>query len=162
MEAGLIGNPYTGERCSLPVGDGITTPYQIGSAKQLTWFVDQIANATGSTKLDAELTVYIGLGEDAYVDSGDLPWMPIGYNLLRSVLKGTVRTCGGIFDGGEYVINRMYAKARDDIGLFSYTDESAIIKNVGVSPRSWAESTGPDNTPDNSVTAAIVATGYSK
>ncbi|EHI60717.1 hypothetical protein [Hungatella hathewayi] len=162
MEAGLIGNPYTGERYSLPAGDGVTTPYQIGSAEQLAWFANQITNATGSTKLDAELTAYIDLGGDAYVDSGDLPWIPIGYNLSGSVLKETIRTYGGIFDGGGYMIDRMYAKARGNIGLFSYAGEGAVIKNVGIGPRSWVESTGPDNTSDNSVTAAIVAMGYSK
>ena len=162
MEAGLIGSPYTGERYSLPEGDGVTTPYQIGSAEQLAWFADKITNGTGSTKLDVELTAYIDLGGDAYVDSGNLPWIPIGYNLSGNILKETIRTYGGIFDGGGYMIDRMYAKARGNVGLFSYAGEGAVIKNVGIGPRSWVESTGNDNTSDNSATAAIVAMGYSR
>ena len=161
MDAGLIGNPYTGERYSLPAGDGVTTPYQIGNAEQLAWFANEITNGTGSTKLNVELTAYIDLGGDEYVDSGNLLWIPISYNPAPDVTNQNIRPYGGIFDGGGHMIDRMEVRIKGYAGLFSAAGEGAVIKNLGIGPRSTVVSTGKDNA--NGVgTAAFVGYGYSR
>ena len=160
MEAGLIGNGYTGEKYSLPAGDGVTTPYQIGSAEQLAWFANKITNGTGSTKLNVELTAYIDLGGDEYVDSGNLLWVPIGYNPAPNIPIENLRTYGGTFDGGGYMIDRMEVRIKGYAGLFSMAGEGAVIKNLGVGPRSTVVSLGNDDT-YGSAAAAFVGFGYS-
>ena len=161
MKAGLIGNGYTGEKYSLPAGNGTTTPYQIGSAEQLAWFANEITNGTGSTKLNVELTAYIDLGGDEYVDSGNLLWIPISYNPAPDVTNQNIRPYGGIFDGGGHMIDRMEVRIKGYAGLFAAAGEGAVIKNLGIGPRSTVVSTGKDNT--NGVgTAAFVGYGYSR
>ena len=141
MDAGLIGNPYTGEKYSLPAGDGVTTPYQIGSAEQLAWFARKCSiYGTGNTApievdFDAVLTGYIDLGGDAYVDSGILRWVPIAS--YPQYYKGT-------FDGAGYMIDRMEVEEQGAAGLFGWTICGVVIKNLGIGPRSKVTSTGED------------------
>jgi|GEM_PF-2558783 len=111
-------NPFDG-------GDGESgSPYKISTAEQLAALAQLVngsaTNATWASKYykltaDIDLSTY-GTGEG---------WTPIGIDITNS-FKGQ-------FDGDNHTVSGLYINSTDDnIGLFGYVMNSAVVQNLGV------------------------------
>lgn len=93
--------------------------YLISNEAELVWFREQV-NA-GNPTLNARLTKDIQLTHQ---------WISIGYykNYNEKIHYN------GIFDGNGHMISGLKIENTNDkfVGLFSYTDKNAVVKNLGV------------------------------
>ena len=88
--------------------------YQVGTGAELAWFA---ANA-GGTSYNAVLTADISLG--------GFPWTPIAPVAEDKAWTGT-------FDGSGYYVTDLYIDSTgDNMALFGYVGDGALIQNLGI------------------------------
>ena len=107
--------------------------YLIGSAQDLQDFAVGINDGTIASDANAKLTANIDLN-----GSEDNQWTPIGTDANRY---------NGSFDGQGYTIKNLFFKQEvENIGLFGFSNNNAIIKNVRV--EGFIDITNPDGNND--------------